>query len=586
VFKSREITIGTIRIGGENPVLIQSMCNTSTMDTRASVAQCISIIEAGAGMVRLTARNKAEAANLKNIKSELTKRGYHEPLVADVHFSPSTALEAARHADKVRINPGNFAKDDIETPFLELLEVCRQHNTAIRVGVNHGSLSERIMQDHGDSPAGMVESALEYLRICRREGFNNVVVSLKSSNTRIMIQSNRLLTRKMTEEGMNFPIHLGVTEAGAGEDGRMRSAVGIGTLLREGTGDTIRVSLTESPEKEIPVARKILDVILHYQSLFQGPAEAGPEQYVRRKSIKLDAIGGAQVPVVLGPLASYEDSKQANPDYLVLGDLELLMDLPAGALLIINSEQWQKDEFSSDRFFPLFSLEDFLRTEKASSVLNFVMITESEMSMVSECLPRPDFPACLVYLLNEDQDTGFSKLLAREGTSIPLIIRGSYKDTDEEMFTLRAAIDLGGLFIDGFADGLWINNPFIEKSKLASVGFKLLQACRSRMTETEYIACPSCGRTLFNIEDRLDEIRKTTSHLKKLKIAVMGCIVNGPGEMADADYGYVGAGPGKVSLYKGRQCIQKNIPENEALDKMIIMIKESGDWENPDDNAH
>ena len=586
MFKSREITIGTVRIGGENPVLIQSMCNTSTMDTRASVAQCISIIEAGAGMIRLTARNKAEAANLKNIKSELTKRGYHEPLVADVHFSVSTALEAARHADKVRINPGNFAKDDIETPFLELLEVCRQHNTAIRVGVNHGSLSERIIQDHGDSPAGMVESALEYLRICRRERFNNVVVSLKSSNTRIMIQSNRLLTRKMSEEGMDFPIHLGVTEAGAGEDGRMRSAVGIGTLLREGTGDTIRISLTESPEKEIPVARKILDVILHYKSINHGPAETGPEKYIRRESLRVKNIGGGQVPIVLGPLASSNNGRNPLPDYLVLSDHELLKDSPAGATLIINSEQWQKDEFSRDRFFPLFSLDDFLTTKKASSQLNFVMITERGMSMVSESLPRPEFPACLVYLLNEDQDTGISKLIAPDGSSLPLVIRATYKDADEEMFILRAAIDLGGLFIDGFADGLWLSNPFIEKSKLASAGFKLLQACRSRMTETEYIACPSCGRTLFNIEERLAEIRKTTSHLKKLKIAVMGCIVNGPGEMADADYGYVGAGPGKVSLYKGRQCIQKNIPETQALDKMIIMIRESGDWENPDENAH
>jgi len=583
VFKSREIEIGNIRIGGENPVLVQSMCNTSTQDTKATVDQCIRILEAGAGMVRMTVRNKAEAGNLKNIKEELNSRGFHAPLSADVHFSPSTALEAAQYADKVRINPGNFASEDIEKPLLELLETCRRHKTALRIGVNHGSLSERIMQKFGDSPPGMVESALEYLRILHREDFENVVVSLKSSNTRIMIQSNRLLARKMSDENMDWPIHLGVTDAGAGEDGRMRSAVGIGTLLREGIGDTIRVSLTESPENEIPVAQMILNLVYEQQIPSGEPVPVGPEQYLRRQSIQLSNIGGGQSPVILGP----PDSRDAKPDYLVLGDHELLKELPEMAYMIINSEQWQKDEFPKEKFFPLFTMGEFLATENASTRMNFVMITGGDLSGAQKSLPRPDFPAVLVYLLNTDSpwEKGISRLLSSGGLRLPLIIRAAYKDVDEELFGIRTATELAHFFIDGYADGLWIYNPFIARSNLASAGFKLLQACRSRMTETEYIACPSCGRTLFNIEDRLKEIQGATAHLKKLKIAVMGCIVNGPGEMADADYGYVGAGPGKVSLYKGRECIEKNIPETEALDKMIHMIKESGDWGNPPEHA-
>ena len=584
MYKSREIKIGDAVLGGDNPVLVQSMCNTDTLNTEASVAQCVRIIEAGAGMVRLTARNRKEAGNFRQIKEALLNKGYRTPLVADVHFSPTVALEAALHADKVRINPGNFADGNIEKPLLELIEVCRARDIALRIGVNHGSLSEGIMQKYGDSPTGMVESAMQYLRICRDEGFNDVVVSMKSSNTRIMVQSNRMLARTMSDEGMDYPIHLGVTEAGAGEDGRIRSAVGIGTLLKEGIGDTVRVSLTEAPEEEIPAARMILEAVSDLTRDSEDCFNMGPEAYIRRDSIKTGNIGGKQVPVVLGSLSAYKNG--TNADYLVLGDHELLEDLPEDIPMIINAGHWQRENYPADRFYPLFTMEEFLLAKKASPGLNFVMTENADFSAAMEKLPRKGFPACLVYIMEacDKEWRSATDFPPSDRLSLPIIIRAAYKDTTKESFIIRSSTELGYAFIDGYADGLWIYDPFIEKQALVSTGYKILQACRSRMTETEYIACPSCGRTLFNIEERLLEVRRETSHLEKLKIAVMGCIVNGPGEMADADYGYVGAGPGKVSLYRGRQCIEKNIPENEALSRLIQIIQKFGDWENPTGN--
>ena len=575
-------------MGGDRPVLIQSMCNTPTMDTRACVEQCIRIIEAGAGMVRLATRNPGEARNIRSIKEELIRSGYHIPIVADVHFSQDTALEAALYADKVRMNPGNFAREDIETPFMVLLERCRDHETAIRIGVNHGSLSERIMQDYGDTPRGMVESAMEYLRLCISAGFRNAAVSLKSSNTRVMIQANRMLVRKMLEEGMNFPVHLGVTEAGEGEDGRMRSATGIGTLLNEGIGDTIRVSLTEAPEHEIPVARIVLDTLLAQRDQYKEPDFSGPEFYFRRESIKQDDIGGCQPPVVIGSLPASGLNTKQDPDYLFIKDHKLIQHQQERARIILNAEQWANNNYPEERFFPLFTLENFLKTNIASKRLNFVLVSPLETIMVREKLPRPGFPSCLVCVYDSSPAvrTAINRLVSSVEMRIPVIIMAEYTDRDPEMFAIRSATELSCFFTDGYADGLWLKNPLLERNKLYSTTFKMLQASRARMTETEYIACPSCARTLFDIQERLTEVKKATSHLRKLKIAVMGCIVNGPGEMADADYGYVGAGTGTVNLYKGKECIRKNIPEKEALDEMILIMKKFGDWKKPGNNDH
>jgi (E)-4-hydroxy-3-methylbut-2-enyl-diphosphate synthase len=579
VFKSREISIGNARLGGDNPVLIQSMCDTDTMNTGASVDQCVRIAKAGAGMVRLTTRNKREAGNIKSIKEELLKKGYNIPVVADVHFSPETALEAAIHADKIRINPGNFANGDIAPPLLKLIEACRIHGTAIRIGVNHGSLSEKIMQDYGDTPEGMVESALQYLRICRKKKFDNIVVSLKSSNTRIMIQSNRMMARKMSEEGMDYPFHLGVTEAGAGENARIKSSAGIVSLLSEGIGDTIRVSLTEAPENEIHAARKILETAGELKEFSGENYPGGSESYLRRETIQVDDIGGGQPPIVIGSLHDLDNRDGQVPDYFIIHDIELLQDPPDKGKMIINSEQWLRDDFPEDRYFPLFTVDSFVSTQKAHPRLNFVMIPDGNSREFIKELPIAEFPVCLVYLYNPIPDN-------ESELQLPVIIRAAYNFTDEEILAIRIGGELGHFFIDGYADGIWIDNPFIKREKLTSLAFNLLQACRARMTETEFIACPSCGRTLFNIHERLVEVQEATSHLKKLKIAVMGCIVNGPGEMADADYGYVGAGPGKISLYKGRDCIRKNIPEKEALEAMIQMIKDFGDWEEPGSHAN
>jgi (E)-4-hydroxy-3-methylbut-2-enyl-diphosphate synthase len=590
------ISIGNVSLGPGQPVLIQSMCSVSTMDTDACVEQCIRIFDAGGGLVRLTTRNIKEAGNLKIIRDELISRGYSQPISADVHFNPEIAFEAATIAEKVRINPGNFAKGDMKTPFKEFLDLCKKHNTAIRIGVNHGSLSERILKKYGDTPEGMVISALEYLRVCESENFKNVVVSLKSSNTRIMIYSNRLMIRKMKEEGMEYPLHLGVTEAGSGEDGRVRSAVGIGSLLLEGLGDTIRVSLTEEPELEIPVAEKLLEATGRNKGSATRSAAGNNEtaitEFKRRDSFTNGLIGGGQVPVVI---AEIDENGEPDPssmlgssdtdcfhvsDFDFVPDHRLLEDLPADRPYIMNYEAWILDHYPLHNFFPLFDLNGFLKREKESGLLNLILIRPDEVTAALEQLNTIDIPLALVFMHDSDSQTrGAFKELA-DGTYHPIFIQADYNDTDLELFQVKAAAELAWYFIDGHADGIWLDNPFAGRPVPRSTAFKILQACRARMSETEYIACPSCGRTLFNIQKRLEEVRSATSRQIHLKIAVMGCIVNGIGEMADADYGYVGAGKGKVSLYRRKEIVKKNIAEEDAVEELVKLIKKNGDWKN------
>lgn len=500
---TKTVQIGNLQMGGNNPVRVQSMLNTFTTDTDACVSQAIEVIEAGGELVRLTTQGVKEAANMANIKAALRAKGYDTPLVADVHFNPNAASEAALHIEKVRINPGNYAStyEEIRAKFIPFLALCKEHGTAIRIGVNHGSLGARMLDKYGDTPEGMTESCLEFLRICKEQDFNNVVISVKASNTRVMIHTVRQMVRRMDAEGLNFPIHLGVTEAGEGEDGRIKSAVGIGTLLLEGIGDTIRVSLSEDPANEIPVARALVSLA---EKAMQAPAMPAcnmdwynGEKYSRRDSIAVGEIGGGALPVVWNAGT----------------------EVPQGVMLMVL-----------DHDNPL---------EQGR------------------------------YLFGKMQ---------QEGNKQPVIVYRKYTDLSLKELQLTAAAQLGSFFIDGLADGICIEAEGISAADTEALGYSILQAARARMSKTEYISCPSCGRTLFDIQTAIARIKAKTSHLTTLKIGIMGCIVNGPGEMADADYGYVGAGRGKISLYKGQTCIEKNIPEEEAVDRLIELIKANGDW--------
>jgi (E)-4-hydroxy-3-methylbut-2-enyl-diphosphate synthase len=584
LYKSRKIQVGNQFIGGDESVLIQSMTSVSTMDTEACVEQAIRIFDAGARLVRITASNIEEARNLKNITRALSARGYHFPVSADVHFNPSIAELAAVHVDKVRINPGNFAKANIHEPFSRLVEICRKQKTAIRIGVNHGSLSERILEKYGDCPEGMAESAMEYLRLCQALNFHHVVVSLKSSNTRVMIYANRLLYSKMADEKMDYPLHLGVTEAGEGEEGRIRSAAGIGTLLREGIGHTIRVSLTEEPEQEIPAALKLVEACSHTAGLEPRKPAGQPAHrtfYHRRGSRKIDILGGGQVPVVVGrfpeePLEAIPSG--TGPDYVFVSDHELIQKLPDGRRYILTAESWLLDEYNEETFFPLFSLQDFTAYGKTSKRLNFVIVHPNEVREAYELLGSSALPICIIYLHDGKSGLAFNELVSDEDFCLPVIIMASYHENDREEFWIRTAAELAWYFVDGHADGLWLDHPFADNDQLSATAYRILQATRARMTETEYIACPSCGRSQFNIQDTLRKVKEATSHLKHLKIAVMGCIVNGPGEMADADYGYVGSGKGKISLYRGKKMAKKNIPQQDAVEELLHLIKTNGDW--------
>lgn len=494
-----EVKAGGVTIGGSNPIRLQSMLNVSTMDTDACVEQASRIVDAGGEIVRLTAQGTREAKNLQEIHDRLRTSGCNVPLVADVHFNPKVADEAALHVEKVRINPGNYANSvaDMEEKFPRLLQLCKEHGTALRIGVNHGSLNKRMVEKYGDTAEGMTESCLEYLRLCKSHDFDNVVLSVKASNVRVMVQTVRMLCRRMDEEGMDYPLHLGVTEAGEGEDGRIKSAVGIGTLLSDGIGDTIRVSLSEDPAAEIPVARRIVDFITRKSQapLIDGSCDGlfDPETYARRPSRRVAQYGGGQVPEILRP-----------------GD-----KIPEGV---------------------------------------------KELRLTGQNALG--------------QGRMYFQSLKEAGDDSPVVISKEYATTDLEQLQVEASIELGALFLDGFGDGIRIIAPNIPQEKTDSLMAGILQATRCRMSKTEYISCPGCGRTLFDLQGTIAKVKAATSGMPNLKIAVMGCIVNGPGEMADADYGYVGAGIGRVSLYKGRQCVVKNIPETEAVERLLELISD------------
>lgn len=560
-----EVTVGRTAIGGNNPIRLQSMTSTSTMDTEGSAAQAIRIAEAGADLVRLTAQGVREAANLSAIRDLMRERGCDVPLVADIHFNPRAAFEAAGRVEKVRINPGNFADPGRTFKKLEytdeeyaaeraritealrpLIEICKANGTALRIGVNHGSLSDRIMSRYGDTPEGMTESAMEYLRACRELGFERIVVSIKASNVGVMVETVRRVAAAMEAEDMHFPLHLGVTEAGNGEDGRVKSAVGIGTLLAAGLGDTIRVSLSEEPEAELPVARMITDHIARIAAAPDIDASEAPgrdpfsperretaEIPVTERGIEVAIAGGGKVPVVVAsdPDASYRDGR--NPD-IIAPQADNLVEIDAADILR------EMPEIGSDKV---------------------VVITSS----------HPNFQGHVAAAINR---------LMLAGVPNPVIVKLAADGESIDDAVVRACINLGPLLLDGLADGLWIEpgTGIADAGEATGLAFAILQATRRRITATEYIACPSCGRTLFDLQTTLARIKDATRGLKGLKIGVMGCIVNGPGEMADADYGYVGAATGCVSLYKGKQCIVKNIPQEEAVDRLVELIKEEGDW--------
>ncbi len=610
---TNKVSIGHVIIGAGNPVRIQSMTNTSTLDTEASVEQCIRIIENGADLVRLTAINKREAENLANIKNELRKRGFNTPLVADVHFNPKVAETAAKIVEKIRINPGNFipaafdkGMDSIRERLVPLISICREFGTAMRIGVNHGSLSKRILEKYGDTPEGMVRAAMEYLQVCREQNFHQIIFSMKSSNTRVMVQAYRLLYHEMIGMGDIYPLHLGVTEAGEGEDGRIKSAVGIGTLLADGLGDTIRISLTEDPEKEVPVGKKLALYYDKMQSAALPVKETEspllPFSYQKRKTNPVRNIGGKYVPVVISDVSGADfqerdlgkfgftfnkmdktmEKGDLSPDCFYFGKNTISFSLPEGVCGMLDAGIWEKP-LEKNQIYPVFSLDEYLNAEGKSDVLNFVMIKTKGGSVSIPLQMHKD--STLVFIF---ESTGaypfhdqrkFAVDLIKSGLFSPVIFTNKYSVNDLEELQLRSAADFGGVFIDGLADGIWIHaNNLIQTHELLSLSFGILQASRVRISKTEYISCPSCGRTLFDIQKITAKIREKTNHLKGLKIGVMGCIVNGPGEMADADYGYVGSGPGKITLYKNFTPVKKNLPVEKAVEELIQLIKENGDW--------
>jgi (E)-4-hydroxy-3-methylbut-2-enyl-diphosphate synthase len=585
VYTSKEIVIGTIPLGGRLPVRIQSMTNTITADTPSSIEQCIRILKAGADYVRLTVRNMSEARNLRHIKEGLRERGFTKPLIADVHFNPAIANIAAAIVEKVRINPGNFSKDNPRESLVPLIRICKEHNTVLRIGVNHGSLSEKILQEYGNSEEGMVASAIEYLKICREEQFTDLVVSMKSSSTFTMIRSNRLLIKRLQEEGMDPAIHLGVTEAGEGEDGRIKSAIGIGTLLCEGIGDTIRVSLTEEPEYEIPAAQMILRA--------SGTAENPPQKPVPAVSpatFNVNSflpVGNNITPIVVN---NYNGARKGttleisdpNPDILFSGNIPEVNDLKKHGMFIVPYKVWTAGTPFDHNICPVYTFDEFRTAGTFSDRLNFITLAPGEFDPEHVSLITPADKTVIVL----ECDEAFSNIVYRSayhaqvnsGLRFPVIIKINYDIPDKDYFLIKAAVDTGGLFVDRICEGIWLNNKFFDERFLRDTAFNILQSSGTRIVKTEYIACPSCGRTLFNISKTLADIKAKTSHLKHLKIAVMGCIVNGPGEMADADYGYVGSGKGKVTLFRGREPVSKNIPEEDAVAEMIRLIKSDGRW--------
>ena len=664
-FLTREVTIGHIPMGANNPIRIQSMTTTDTMDTIGTVEQTIRMVDAGCEYVRITAPSVKEAKNLALIKKELMVRGYNVPLIADIHFTPNAAEEAARIVEKVRINPGNYADkkrfenfeytdteynaelERIYKKFSPLVKVCKEYGTAMRIGTNHGSLSDRIMSHYGDTPQGMVESAMEFMRMCEDLNYYNLVISMKSSNPQVMVQAYRLLVETMVKEGMNYPLHLGVTEAGDGEDGRIKSAVGIGALLEDGLGDTIRVSLTEDPEFEAPVAISLADrykdrelSVISYQlsdnrkelsvdsyqlsdkkkqqttdNRQQTTGTHNPYEYQKRHTSELNTfIGGHQVPRVVidiskknlkdpailsevgylysALLDKYNMAEQST-DFVYLADELPSFSFPGNLKQLYNYSTWKLLGDKSN-CHPFYSLEEYISSKDHDPALNLVSISNQDVD--SDLFKELIIDNTLVLVLEthaicglQDQRNVFFKLLNR-GLKIPVIIKRKYSLTDQSAtilpkdtdFQLYAATDLGGLLLDGFGDGVWADASDISSKTILSTSFGILQATRSRISKTEYISCPSCGRTLFDLQITTQMIRSRTDHLKGLKIGIMGCIVNGPGEMADADYGYVGTGPGKITLYRGKEVVKKNVNTENALDELIGIIRGDGNWVDPE----
>jgi (E)-4-hydroxy-3-methylbut-2-enyl-diphosphate synthase len=614
-----EVRIGTLNLGGANPIRLQSMTTTDTMDTDASVAQSIRMIDAGCELVRLTAPSKNEAENLGVIHQKLNELGYRVPLVADIHFTPNAAEIAAKLIEKVRVNPGNYADKKkfeeldytdesyqeelarIEHKFTPLVLLCKEHGTAMRIGTNHGSLSDRILSRYGDTPEGMVESAMEFIHICEKNDYHNLVISMKASNTLVMVQAYRLLVHRMMLNGRCYPLHLGVTEAGDGEDGRIKSAVGIGALLEDGIGDTIRVSLTEEPEFEIPVARKLAEKYTGQNTFPINASEVSlahnPFEYHRRESMEVHNIGGKHVPVVVADLSTKTDISPANffgfgynysvsldkwnlqdlaADYVYVGENHLTFEVPGTLGVICDFEHWKTNYAERAGFYPLIhaaQLEEIATNQRA-----FLQI-QAEDSIPSELGNYKNL--ILVLSTTYDNKTQlfrrfFSQLKQLQHPHA-VILKIASNETDTEKFQLNVSSDAGSVLIDGYGDGLWIRSsqPLTLSN---STAFGILQATRTRISKTEYISCPSCGRTLFDLQETTAKIRERTSHLKGIKIGIMGCIVNGPGEMADADYGYVGTGPGKINLYKEKTVVRKNVVAEEAVDALIELIKEHGDW--------
>lgn len=624
-WRTREVRVGSVGIGGTNPIRVQSMTTTDTMDTAATVAQSIRMIEAGCELVRITAPSRKEAENLQVIKEQLRAAGFDTPLVADIHFTPNAAEIAARIVEKVRVNPGNYADkkrfdvreytdaeydaelERIRERFTPLVRICKEHGTAMRIGTNHGSLSDRILNRYGDTPQGMVESAFEFLRICRDENYHDIVLSMKASNVQVMVQAYRLLVHRMMTEGWDYPLHLGVTEAGDGEDGRVKSAAGIGALLEDGIGDTVRVSLTEEPEAEIPVARALVA-----RCTTRAGHEAIPEvtdlpfdpfSHARRQTHEVLNIGARHVPVVMADLSNRKEITPASLfpwgyrysvpldkwnitdqacDLVFIGTNRIGFEIPGTLGIVQEHATWLLDK-DKERHYPFHSKRAFLEGGERHPRLNVVYAT----------LPQLDAPfldaikaePTAVLLIDSYNPHGMAEQrrlfirLMEHGITNPVIIGRAYGDITNDALVLDSSADIGPLFIDGLGDGIFIADEAGGREDLVCrTTFGILQATRTRTSKTEYISCPSCGRTLFDLQETTARIRARTSHLKGIKIGIMGCIVNGPGEMADADYGYVGTGPGVITLYKEKEVVKRNVPSAQAVDELIALIKQHGDW--------
>lgn len=640
---TRTVQIGGVTVGGDAPIVVQSMTTADTMDVEATVAESLRMIDAGCQIVRITAPSKKEALALGEIRAKLDGAGHQGvPLVADIHFTPNAAEVAADHVEKIRVNPGNYADkkkfetheytdetyaaelDRIRERFTPLVHKCKALGRAMRIGTNHGSLSDRILSHYGDTPLGMVESAMEFLNICRDEDYHDIVLSMKASNPQVMVQAYRMLSERMQKEGMAYPLHLGVTEAGEGEDGRIKSAVGIGTLLAEGLGDTIRVSLTEAPEAEIPVAQLLVDQAENSRSGTDSAAAStavpeafNPFAYERRSTRAVAMVGGAQVPIVCHDLSGrpltpaglfglghrYQTeldkwaADDAACDLVYIGDRKCDFALPGWLVALQDADAWMKHSGSAVRHHPLWNWAGFETAAAGGQLddqLNVLKMAAEDLSLerIAELNRYAGVP--LVLLLSTQQANALVSLraaffrLMHAECDLPVVVQRDLSHMSAEALQLQASSDMGGLLLDGFSDGIWIQSEVGMKGGLRALNgtaFGILQATRTRISRTEYISCPSCGRTLFDLQETTAKIRAVTDHLKGIKIGIMGCIVNGPGEMADADYGYVGTGPGKITLYKEKEVVERNIPEAGAVDALIELIRSHGDWVPAPDRA-